>query len=390
LIPRLGVVALAAPENGGVFQYTQAVIDALAGRKDFEVVVFTAHDKFDAHGLEQHTISFARLGWREKLTMGASVLAGRGSPLFVPAADRRRFESVDGFFIPSVLPYPQLFFDKPYVAAIHDLQERHFPQFFAAAERFQRNATNRTVARRARRVICESAYVKKDITQFLGVDAARVAVVPAPPPASIMGAPPSPSEVAATRQKHDLMRDYIFYPAQCWPHKNHTSLLQALVRLRAQHPELQLVLTGSQQYEYATVMREAAARGLAGDVRHLGYLPYDELRSVFKGARALVVPTLFESISIPVYEAFALGVPVCVSRVVGLPEQVGDAALLFEPHDPVAIAAAVEKLLGDATLGETLVARGKAKLDELARQPYADRLAAVVRDALVDGDGGRA
>jgi glycosyltransferase involved in cell wall biosynthesis len=385
--PRLGVVALATPQNGGVFQYTQAAIDALAVQRSLEVVIFSQHPDLDARGLEHHVVTFARNSPTTQVTLGLAVLAGIGTPLFVPACDRPLFASVDCFFIPSVMPYPQLFFDKPFVATIHDLQERHFPEFFSRRERFNRNATNRTVARRARRVLCESSYVKEDITRFLGVNGARVAVVPAPPPASILAAPPSSDEMAAARRKHGLARDYIFYPAQCWPHKNHVGLVRAFARLRGRHPELLLALSGGQQNHYATLIKEIGELGLGREVVHLGYLPYDELRSIFAGARALVMPSLFESISIPAYEAFALGVPVCMSNVVGLPEQAGDAALLFNPHDPDAIAGAVERVLSDATLAQTLVARGRARLAGLMREPYGERLAAVLRSAFDPGAG---
>jgi glycosyltransferase involved in cell wall biosynthesis len=377
--PRVGIVALATHDNGGVFQYTQAVIEALAGRSDFELVVFSQHDELTVGDLEFHRVRFERRSLLTQLEMATAVLVGRGLPQFVPAADRRAFDSVDFFFVPSVMPYPQLFFDKPYVVTIHDLQERHYPDFFPAVERFQRNATNRTVARRARAIICESSFVRQDLVGFLGIDAARISVVPAPPPAAVMGVPPSAEEVAEARRRHNLTHEYLLYPAQFWPHKNHLTLLGAFARVRGAHPGLKLVLTGGRQYQYERVVAEVRRLGLEPDVIFLGHLPYEELRGIFKGARALVVPTLFESISIPVYEAFALGVPVCVSNVVGLPEQAGDAAVLFDPKDPLAIAAAIERVVGDDALARTLVDRGRARLQALLREPYGDRLAAVLR-----------
>lgn len=378
---RVGIVALATPENGGVFQYTQAVIDGLQSRDDFEFVVFSQHDEFDTGAIEKQTVAFARRAFTTQLTMAVAVLAGRGVPQFVPTADRRRFGSVDFFFVPTVQPYPQLFFGKPFVVTIHDLQERHYPAFFSASERFQRIATNRTVARRARAIICESTFVRNDLVRFTGVADRKICVVPAPPPAAAMVPPPGADVVAEVRRRHGLTTDYLIYPAQFWPHKNHLALVRAFARLVAARPELRLVLTGGQKGTYSTVVDEVRTLGLDRSVTFLGHVSYEELRALFRGARALVVPTLFESISIPVYEGFAVGVPVCVSNVVGLPEQAGDAALLFDPRDPADVARAVERILGDETLARTLIERGRRRLEELGRTPYGERLAAVLHGA---------
>ena len=77
-----------------------------------------------------------------------------------------------------------------------------------------------------------------------------------------------------------------------------------------------------------------------------------------RSATVAAIPTLFESISIPVYEAFSVGTAVCASNVVALPEQIGDAGLLFDPESADEIAAAISRLLGDPALRRTLVERG--------------------------------
>jgi len=373
---RIGIAALAAPESGGVYQYAQAAIDALQARREFEFVVFTQPGSgVDARGLERHEISFARHAPATQAAMAAAVLLGRAPSSWIPAADRRALASVDAFFAPSVLPYPQLFFDKPYLVTLHDLQERHYPEFFSARERLQRWATHRAVSRRARRIVCESQFVKRDLMRFLAVDESRVEVVPAPPPAALHESRPGAEEIARVRHQRGLESDYIFYPAQLWPHKNHLALVRAFALLREKYPALRLVLTGGRQSAAAQVEAEIARLGLRERVSLPGFLPYGELRAIFEGARALVVPTLFESISIPVYEAFALGVPVCVSNVVGLPEQAGDAALLFDPRDPSAIAQAIDRVLGEPGLAARLVARGAARLAALEAVPYGERLA---------------
>jgi len=92
----------------------------------------------------------------------------------------------------------------------------------------------------------------------------------------------------------------------------------------------------------------------------------------------LVMPTLFESVSIPIYEAFALGVPVCCSNVVALPEQVGDAALIFDPNNAADIADKILQLLRDVPLAAELVIRGKQRVKNFDHADYARKILAVI------------
>ena len=86
-------------------------------------------------------------------------------------------------------------------------------------------------------------------------------------------------------------------------------------------------------------------------------------------ASALVFPSLYEGFGQPPLEAMACGCPVACSNAAALPEVVGDAALLFDPYDPAAIAAAVLDLLADpAAWCERGLARARLfSWDETAR-----------------------
>jgi glycosyltransferase involved in cell wall biosynthesis len=95
-------------------------------------------------------------------------------------------------------------------------------------------------------------------------------------------------------------------------------------------------------------------------------------------AAAVVVPTLFESISIPVYEAFRLGVPVCAANVVGLPEQIGDAGVLFDPLSVEDMAKKISAVLGNAELQAELIRRGKDRVGALTAERYAGQLELIV------------
>ena len=135
-------------------------------------------------------------------------------------------------------------------------------------------------------------------------------------------------------------------------------LLEALRLVVDEHPDVHLVLTGAR----AGVDIAAMVRRLSDFTDHvhiLGFLSESDLAAVYQDARGVVVPTLFESASFPIWEAFERCIPVACSSVTALPRQVGDAAVVFDPYDADAIAAAMTQLWTDDDLRETLVAEGR-------------------------------
>ena len=131
---------------------------------------------------------------------------------------------------------------------------------------------------------------------------------------------------------------FLLYPARPWPHKNHARLFEAFARLREERPGLRLVLTG---------VGHDADRLPAG-VETRGGVPTADLVSLYRRAAAVVFPSLYEGFGLPPLEALACGCPVASSNAASLPEVLGDAAVLFDPHDAAAIAAGVSEALDRA------------------------------------------
>jgi glycosyltransferase involved in cell wall biosynthesis len=98
--------------------------------------------------------------------------------------------------------------------------------------------------------------------------------------------------------------------------------------------------------------------GLAGDVTFTGYVPDEELPALYAAADALLMPSLYEGFGFPLLEAMACGTPVVCSRASSLPELAGDAALLVDPDDSEAFAAAITRLIQEPQLASTLRQRG--------------------------------
>jgi glycosyltransferase involved in cell wall biosynthesis len=176
-----------------------------------------------------------------------------------------------------------------------------------------------------------------------------------------------------------LPANYMLYPAAFWPHKNHARLLEALRVLRESHGDAELVLTGDPVEAGTDVAARAAALGLSDYVHIAGFLSESDLATVYSHARLVVVPTLFEAASFPIWEAFSRGVPVACSTVTALPRQVADAAVLFDPLDVNEMAAAITRAWSDAELRTSLVARGAARVAEFSWAETARRFVALYR-----------
>ena len=180
---------------------------------------------------------------------------------------------------------------------------------------------------------------------------------------------------------------FAFYPAQFWVHKNHLRLLEAFREVVGEIPDVGLVLTGKERDQYAPVMAAVDRLGLQGHVRHLGHVAQDDLPAIYQLASVLVMPSLFESISIPVYEAFMAGIPVAVSSIQAIPEQVGDAGLLFDPTSVASIRDAVLKILRDPEFARELGQRGRARMSAMTPARYGEQLQQLVTGLVQDARG---
>lgn len=276
----------------------------------------------------------------------------------------------DGYFeslAPDIIHFPHQSAFLTEVKSIyhpHDLQHLHLPQFFTKRELRIRDSRFRAFCSQAALVAVGTSWAREDFVRAYGLPQGQVGVVPLAP---IVDSYPELDRAATAtfRRDRDLPEEFCFYPAQTWPHKNHELLLKAVALLRDKRGlAVPLVFSGVETPHARHLRRLTLDLGLSGTVRWLGFVEPAQLRALYGLARCVVVPTLFESASFPIFEAFECGVPVACSNVTALPKQVGDAAVVFDPHSVEEIGAAIERLWTDARLREDLVKRGRARVAE--------------------------
>ncbi len=244
------------------------------------------------------------------------------------------------------------------VVTVHDLIYARFPDAHAGLRDRGMRVLVPGAARRSDRVIADSHSTREDLVALLGLDPARIDVVPLGLGTVRREEPPPERDVRARFQLGE--RDVVLSLSAKRPHKNLLALIGALARIAPEHRPL-LVLPGYPTAHESELRARAVALGVAEDVRFPAWVSSAELEGLWSIARAFVFPSLYEGFGLPVLEAMARGVPVACSNASSLPEVAGDAALLFDPNDESAIAEALRRLLDDEQLRERLRTQGAAQ-----------------------------
>jgi glycosyltransferase involved in cell wall biosynthesis len=245
------------------------------------------------------------------------------------------------------------------VVTVHDLIYARFPQAHSGLREKGMSVLVPVAARRSDRVIVDSHSTREDVVELIGIDPARIDVVPLGLGALRRARPPAERE---TRERFELgQRRMLLSLSAKRPHKNLMTLLDALAELPADARPV-LVLPGYQTAHEQELRDHARARGLQDDVRFVSWVSERELEGLWDLASAFVFPSLYEGFGLPVLEAMARGVAVACSNASSLPEVAGDAALLFDPRSPSQIAQALQRLLGDEALAERLRALGHERV----------------------------
>lgn len=233
------------------------------------------------------------------------------SPLPIPPPPPRLWPDVpvsDGFYESlgcDVIHFPFQNFVVCSIPAIynpHDLQHLHYPQFFTPQTIAWRERIYPAGCHFARTVVVGSHWVKQDVVRHYQMDPQKIQVIPWAAPTQAYPIP-SAEFLEAMKDRYCLHVPFALYPAMTWEHKNHLRLLEALANLRDQEGlAVNIVCTGFRQPDHWPRIEEKMEKlNLNNQVKFLDLVPPAELRAIYKLAQFVVVPTLFEASSIPIF-----------------------------------------------------------------------------------------
>ena len=250
---------------------------------------------------------------------------------------------------------------------VHDLGYLRFPRAHPPLQRLYLDLTTRWNSWAAAHLLADSEATKADLVAHYGTPPEKVTVA-YPGYDEALAPVRDPAALAAVKARYGITGNYFLYLGTLQPRKNLSRLVTAFASLKpeALQPETQLVLAGRRGWLYRNLFDQVRRMGLEDRVLFPGYIPEEDKAPLLSGALAFVFPSLYEGFGLPVLEAQACGCPVVCSNTSSLPEVAGEGALLVDPTDAEALAAAMARLAGDPALRASLVERGFANLERFS------------------------
>lgn len=256
----------------------------------------------------------------------------------------------------------------PFVFTIHDLIHLRMPTGNARLYRAYYDSIVRPGALRSKFILTGSHYSKEEILEFTGLPEDRVVVV-----GNGVGEGFSPDG-----PKYDPGYPYLFYIGNRKPHKNIARLIAAFAASGLQ-TSFRLLLSGDPDPDVVRLIKE---HGVHRGVTFAGQIPEGDLAGYYRGASALVFPSLYEGFGLPPLESMACGTPVVTSNVTSLPEVVGSAAILIDPRNVESIAFGLRQSVENTLLRSQLRQLGLARAKQFGWDLVTNRVSLALRRAV--------
>jgi glycosyltransferase involved in cell wall biosynthesis len=253
-----------------------------------------------------------------------------------------------------------LFCPSPFIFTIHDLSHIYCPENSSPLIQLYYATIMKRACHRAASILTVSEFTRGQIVQWSGV-----------PPEKVFNV--GCGVDAAYRPDGDsygLSFPYLLCVSNRKRHKNEFRVVEAFARAGVSS-EMRLVLTGNPTPELSGCVEQHA---MASHVHFTGVVPESRLPSLYRGAEALIFPSLYEGFGLPLLEAMACGTPVVTSNITAMPEVAGVAALLVDPTSVEQISATMAQIVSDTALRGQLREKGLARA---AQFPWASTLARV-------------
>ncbi|HOX07935.1 MAG TPA: glycosyltransferase family 1 protein [Planctomycetota bacterium] len=267
------------------------------------------------------------------------------------------------------------------IATVHDVIFSRHPELVDERLRNYLDRWTEVSLDVADRIITVSEFSKREMCELYGADPGKVRVVyNGVDPRFAQAGAAATAKTAASKLK--LPKRYALYVGALEEKKNIPRLLAAWKLVSAKVKGLKLVLAGGKGGKGFDAEAAVKAVGVDDSVVLAGYVADSDLPAVMAGAEIFVYPSLYEGFGLPVLEAMACGVPVVTSKTSSLGEIAGDAARLVDPESVEDLAGAMEEVVADRKLAQSLVKKGRARAAEFTPDRCARETLAVYREVL--------
>jgi glycosyltransferase involved in cell wall biosynthesis len=253
-------------------------------------------------------------------------------------------------------------------AAIHDLAWKKYPETFSLWDRCKLDLYLRHVVKRADKLIAVSESTKNDLLRYFPkLHPEKVRVIHHGFDGKFFGEKISDQERETSLASFGLQKgEYVLYVGALQPRKNLKRLIQAFEELKIDSPEAKLVLAGEVAWLADDILQAQKMSKYKDDILLLGSVPYENIRTLYQGARFFAFPSLYEGFGLPLLEAFASNTAVLTADNSSLREVALDGALYCQGEDVSDIAVQMKKLWNDDDLRQTLREKGAKRLGQFS------------------------
>lgn len=271
------------------------------------------------------------------------------------------------------------------VVTIHDLAYMIYPE--STSDKIYRHHTTWVPysVEKADRIIADSFQTKLDLIKLLHVPEEKIDVV------HLAGDPifrvMHYSEYEQIVYRYGLPKQYILYVGTVEPRKNLITLIKAFHHLKQQsNCRQKLVIVGAKGWKYSSIFELIQEFEMESDVLFTGYVSDDDLVGIYNGATCFVLPSIYEGFGLPLLEAMQCGIPVIGSNVSSIPEVVGEAGMLINPHDVSAWTEALATVVFDSHYRQELADLALDRAKHFSWDKAAAQTIDVYRKALKEGN----
>ncbi len=246
------------------------------------------------------------------------------------------------------------------VVTIHDLSLKLYPRCHPVRRLLLNRPLMQVAMRQASAIVAVSNSTRRDLLRLHGVPADRVSVVhEAASPAFCPIRDRARLELMRT--KYGLPERFILYVGTIEPRKNLGRLITAVAQARAAGIPHHLVCVGPYGWSSRDLTGLIERLDLTPYVHFTGYVPFEDLPTLYNLGELFVYPSLYEGFGLPVVEAMACGTPVITANSSSLGEIAGDAAITVDPSSTEALAQAIRGLAMDEERRRDLSERGRQR-----------------------------
>lgn len=279
-----------------------------------------------------------------------------------------------------ILPY---FWKKASVLTVHDLIALDYPQLCQNETVLYFKTLLPYSIKKASKVIAVSNTVKADILRRFDIEEEKISVIYHGINKQFKKIYPNNQKTEGVRIKYNLPNKYILFVGNIEPKKNLLNLINAFNKLkREKRIEHKLVIVGKKGWKYKPIFENISKLKIDNELIFTGYIPEEDLPTVYSMADLFVFPSLYEGFGIPPLEAMACEVPVMVSNSGSLPEITGGKCLQVDPFNIEEIASGIHKSLTDTGLRDKSILEGKKWVKQYSWEKSAKETLKVYEEAI--------